>query len=299
MSRSQQKDQRISALESQLNALGRAQPRRSDVFNTPIQTAMLQLSDLQNSLTDDNIRYTVSSIMTILSRGNLYSPTPSELSDDTVDPVAESWLIAEKIFADSASRRSRRHRKHTHESPAAADAKASPTGHSPLRVPSTNMGRSSSFRRTRLRAKSIVSKTSLSPFDFRERDLLPLVEEVFNMHGLLERFRIDRQVFRNFIAAVRARYQHNPYHNFRHAFDVLQTVNSLMVLCNATQNFSSAELFSLLLAALCHGAYVLCWPSIPRACRLTRWQKMWTIRASTTATKSTRNPSLRFCTMTR
>ncbi len=36
-------------------------------------------------------------------------------------------------------------------------------------------------------------------------------------------------VFCNFVREVRRHYQANPYHNFIHAFDVLQTVYSLLV----------------------------------------------------------------------
>lgn len=47
------------------------------------------------------------------------------------------------------------------------------------------------------------------------------MEEMFKDFDLLNRFKIDEQKLRNFLIEIRNGYsKKNPYHNFRHAFDV-------------------------------------------------------------------------------
>ncbi len=82
-------------------------------------------------------------------------------------------------------------------------------------------------------------------------------------------------VFCNFVREVRRHYQANPYHNFIHAFDVLQTVYSLLVrrqtafplplslsqscllsdrqfITDAVNFLTELDIFALLVSALCH-----------------------------------------------
>jgi hypothetical protein len=57
---------------------------------------------------------------------------------------------------------------------------------------------------------------------------------------------------RRFILAVRAAMLDNPYHNFYHVFDVMQTTNALATATGTMARLDAWERFALLSAALCH-----------------------------------------------
>jgi len=57
---------------------------------------------------------------------------------------------------------------------------------------------------------------------------------------------------RRFILAVRASMLDNPYHNFYHVFDVMQTTNALATATGTMARLDAWERFALLSAALCH-----------------------------------------------
>ena len=50
----------------------------------------------------------------------------------------------------------------------------------------------------------------------------------FASFGLLDRFNIKSSTLEQFIMEVRAKYNDNPYHCFRHAFDVTQTCYAIL-----------------------------------------------------------------------
>ena len=65
-------------------------------------------------------------------------------------------------------------------------------------------------------------------WELQEQDLLPLLKEMFDSFGLVQRFKIPVPKLERFIMKVRDSYRDNPYHNFRHAFDVTQTVYAVL-----------------------------------------------------------------------
>ncbi|KAJ1483859.1 hypothetical protein T484DRAFT_1895259 [Baffinella frigidus] len=99
------------------------------------------------------------------------------------------------------------------------------------------------------------SKRNLLSFDqdptTLPRDLLcHLALEMFVSAGLpagLAKHRVRR-----FILAVRASMLDNPYHNFYHVFDVMQTTNALATATGTMARLDAWERFALLSAALCH-----------------------------------------------
>ena len=82
-----------------------------------------------------------------------------------------------------------------------------------------------------------------------------LCQKIFEAHGLLSHFGVDAPSFLQWVATVEANYHaENPFHNFLHAFNVLQTTN---VFATAIQKetgnaIGKLELFALFVAALCH-----------------------------------------------
>lgn len=90
-------------------------------------------------------------------------------------------------------------------------------------------------------------------FDCSEDTLESLIPEIFNAElQLLKLFDVPMAVFCNFVREVRRHYQANPYHNFVHAFDVLQTVYSLLFITDAVNFLTELDIFALLVSALCH-----------------------------------------------
>lgn len=93
---------------------------------------------------------------------------------------------------------------------------------------------------------------SFDPFLESESSLLVSIPTMFETFELFTRFRIDRKVFEHFLTDVRTTYNNNPYHNFRHAFDVTQTVFAMLTTFDAAALLTHIEILGLLLAALCH-----------------------------------------------
>uniref|UniRef100_A0A6B2LAM8 PDEase domain-containing protein n=1 Tax=Arcella intermedia TaxID=1963864 RepID=A0A6B2LAM8_9EUKA len=76
---------------------------------------------------------------------------------------------------------------------------------------------------------------------------------MFGDFGLLEHFRVDLKDFQKLLVEIRKLYLHtNPYHNFRHAFDVTHMVYLLLTNANGTAFLSSIEVFALMLSGLLH-----------------------------------------------
>jgi len=80
--------------------------------------------------------------------------------------------------------------------------------------------------------------------------LCHLAMEMFVSAGLPAGLAEDR--VRRFILAVRASMLDNPYHNFYHVFDVMQTTNALATSTGTMARLDSWERLALLSAALCH-----------------------------------------------
>lgn len=83
--------------------------------------------------------------------------------------------------------------------------------------------------------------------------LLTLSHYVFLKSNLYVKFKIDREVFFQFMKKVQLGYHiENPYHNSTHATDVLHGVNWLKDRCIATTMPTELELLALYFAAIVH-----------------------------------------------
>lgn len=76
------------------------------------------------------------------------------------------------------------------------------------------------------------------------------IETMFKATGVLEKFKVSPTVFRNFLTAVQSGYRNNPYHNFRHAFDVTQMTYVIVTSTKMGKTLAPLELFSLMLTAV-------------------------------------------------
>jgi hypothetical protein len=88
----------------------------------------------------------------------------------------------------------------------------------------------------------------LDPTTLPSDVLCHLAMEMFLSAGLPEG--VGEESVRRFILAVRASMLDNPYHNFYHAFDVMQTTNALATSTGTMARLDAWERFALLSAAL-------------------------------------------------
>eukprot|EP00961_Rhodomonas_salina_P228051 3082554-Rhodomonas_salina.1 len=87
---------------------------------------------------------------------------------------------------------------------------------------------------------------------FSEDDLMHLVMEVFVRLRLDKRLDIPKTKLRRFIMCVRHHMLENPYHNFTHVSDVVQSLYALGSKCGLLDRLSDLEIVALFTAALCH-----------------------------------------------
>lgn len=81
-----------------------------------------------------------------------------------------------------------------------------------------------------------------------------VIWEIFSHFGLFEEFKITNERFFSFIFKISHVYNLVPYHNWRHAVDVTQFVTHEIILGGLDKILSKFEIFSLLVAAICHDA---------------------------------------------
>ncbi|GLE10969.1 hypothetical protein PINS_up023261 [Pythium insidiosum] len=96
-----------------------------------------------------------------------------------------------------------------------------------------------------------LDRWDLDTLAMSSADIIVAVGVVFRAYGFLETFRIPGEKFAAFATNVANYYRSNPFHNFQHAFHVLLTMH-VMLRCECRKYFSGVEIFSMLLAALCH-----------------------------------------------
>ncbi|KAH7331498.1 hypothetical protein KP509_20G036700 [Ceratopteris richardii] len=98
-----------------------------------------------------------------------------------------------------------------------------------------------------------IKSWSFDIFEIKREDLPKLVERIFVDMGLFEALPLDARKFFGFVTSIMGQYHINvPYHNFRHACDVLHAAYLILTLVEAQNMLNTLEIFALLLAALCH-----------------------------------------------
>ncbi len=93
---------------------------------------------------------------------------------------------------------------------------------------------------------------SFNVFDFSEDQLVVLAKAMFQHLGLVDKCGLRESELEDFILAVRRGYNDNPYHNWRHAFDVTQATFVFMVKYCGDFALAPLEQLALLVAALAH-----------------------------------------------
>jgi hypothetical protein len=120
------------------------------------------------------------------------------------------------------------------------------------------MSRRSSMLLSRIWSPSEASRNfdswNFNIWNLAPYELAPLTFVVISKLGLPDVFGLTSERWRLFISQVQSYMLHynNPYHNFYHVCDVLQTVYLMMVKFGAHCYLKDTDIFALALGALCH-----------------------------------------------
>lgn len=179
----------------------------------------------------------LTNIVKALSSSTLYKPAigklvPSAAERQGLDEITKVWLSGEIEYASGPSPTTGRR---TNDSP---DPEPKET---PIDV-----------------SMACSFEASLRSWEFdlwghSEDELLTAIYAMIQHLGLIEQFRIPQDKLTNFLHQVRRSYNRkNPYHNFRHCFDVVQVVFYFLTTGRASELLTPLEIFSLMVAAICH-----------------------------------------------
>ena len=97
-----------------------------------------------------------------------------------------------------------------------------------------------------------LKSINFNQFVLRDEELTVYAVEMFQNLEVLDELQIPPAEITRMVKATKARYQHQPYHNFRHAFDVLQATYCLLLETGLALSASKVELFTLMVTALLH-----------------------------------------------
>ena len=109
-----------------------------------------------------------------------------------------------------------------------------------------------------------TSKSLKSPafnnWKYQDNELIHLIMHIYESIQVMDEFNIKKEVLYNFLCQVRANYNQNPFHNFKHAFCVFQMAYSILAASGALFKLNALQRLSLLTACLGHGKSILMRP---------------------------------------
>jgi len=217
-------EERTQNLEREISKLKK---EIDEAVETPIRIISNEVENLL-SKSDLPAEVTLSTILKQLRKVDIYQPAFKKLLSDTTDiePMTRTWLM------------------HELGGPG---------------VPETMLENSPDFSQdwtqfeVESKAHELLRSWDFDVWAYKEEQLFPFFVDMFNDFGLFEKFNIPRDRFQNFLNEVRNNYsKKNPYHNFRHAFDVTHTVYLLLTNSRAADHLSYLEIFAVLVAGIVH-----------------------------------------------
>ncbi|TMW56558.1 hypothetical protein Poli38472_006568 [Pythium oligandrum] len=96
-----------------------------------------------------------------------------------------------------------------------------------------------------------VDRWDFCSLDLSNADIFISITVIFRVFNFLDIFHIPGDKFATFLSHVASHYRPNPFHNFQHAFQVMHTTY-IMIRRECSSYFSSLDIFTMLIAALCH-----------------------------------------------
>ncbi|XP_071943556.1 dual 3',5'-cyclic-AMP and -GMP phosphodiesterase 11A-like [Antedon mediterranea] len=95
-----------------------------------------------------------------------------------------------------------------------------------------------------------LSKFDFDDFSLKADEMTKASLRIFLDMGLIQRFKMDYEVLCRWLLTVRRNYRPVAYHNYRHAFNVMQVMYTVLKTTNLV--LTDLEQLSLLVACLCH-----------------------------------------------
>eukprot|EP01125_Pyxidicula_operculata_P013234 TRINITY_DN4375_c0_g1_i1.p1 TRINITY_DN4375_c0_g1~~TRINITY_DN4375_c0_g1_i1.p1 ORF type:complete len:542 (-),score=97.05 TRINITY_DN4375_c0_g1_i1:227-1852(-) len=202
----------------------------TEAITTPIKAISSAINKLldERNLTD-SVRATLADILKTMQSSTIYRPAVEQFilqkSEDQLDPQTREWFKTEFSLSSEKKRPSL------------------PSGGN-LVISSEKSN--SDIKQLRSWEFDVWSVSD----DFV---LFNMIKAMFNDFGLLKEYQIDEENFHRFLIAVRSLYRDsNPYHNFRHAFDVTHMSYLFLTNANAVNYLGRLEVVCLLLSGLLH-----------------------------------------------
>jgi response regulator RpfG family c-di-GMP phosphodiesterase len=208
-------------LETEISELKKA---IDEAVETPIRIISQEVESLL-SRTDLPAEVTLSTILKKLRKVDIYQPAFKKLLSDTTDiePMTRRWLMHELGGPD------------------------------PILESNLPVDFSTGWQEESSKSQEALRSWDFDVWAYKEEQLFPIIADMFNDFGLFERFNVPKDKFQNFLNECRNNYvRKNPYHNFRHAFDVTQTVYLLLTSGGAAAYLSYLEIFAVLIGAVIH-----------------------------------------------
>ena len=244
-------------LESQLEDLESRLAAFESPMNSLLQTVneMSTAVDAGEKLDPAMVKKNLQQVIRDLTSEGLYEPIMGTEGDGEVLDSSKAWVLEE--FSSSRG---------THVRSGSSKWKATMTKvRAPFAFPSggggsgVHKGAGSAGilgqleEADRVRMVEELKSLKLDVFGLSTDEIVTYVVLVFWDLGLVEEFSVDPDVLANFVRAAAECYQaSNPYHNFTHAFDVLQTLFYIITTTSVSSILSSLDVLCLLVAAIAH-----------------------------------------------
>ncbi|XP_047136908.1 dual 3',5'-cyclic-AMP and -GMP phosphodiesterase 11A isoform X1 [Hydra vulgaris] len=97
-----------------------------------------------------------------------------------------------------------------------------------------------------------LTSLSFDDFSLMEHEMLTASIRMFKEFGFLKKYQIEYEVLCRFLITVKNNYRRVIYHNWRHAFNVTQSMFAALTTGKMSEQFSSKECLALLVGCLCH-----------------------------------------------
>jgi len=101
-------------------------------------------------------------------------------------------------------------------------------------------------------SKFHLTSFTFDDFSLLDHEMLAAAIRMFMEFGFLKKFQIDYEVLCRFLITVKNNYRRVIYHNWRHAFNVTQSMFAMLTTGKMSEQLSSSECLALLVGCLCH-----------------------------------------------
>jgi len=227
-------DEELIGLRKQVESL---KSQFSEAVETPINVISRTIHEITKTegLTSE-VRSALSVIIKSLNSSNLYKPALTKFLSQggnegiQLDSMTQDWLARELAYETMLEDQ--------------MSARAPPTW------PHIREADGTKAQSERIK---LLRSWDFDVWQYEEEELLLFMEEMFRDLGLISLFKIEEEKLHSFLIEVRHGYsKKNPYHNFRHAFDVTHCCYLILTSGGAMELLTHLEIVALLISAICH-----------------------------------------------